>query len=140
MFENIVQRRGNKFYHVNKSDIDDVQEELGVILPKALKEFYREVGYGFLCSERYNFNRLMSPKSLCDFRLRRGQFGNSSDLDLYEEYERDKIVFFEISEGSYLSIGFAKNNAGKVFYGKEKIADSLKEFLVKYQDDETYFV
>lgn len=53
--------------------------------------------------------------------------------------ERDKILFFEISEGTYLSIGFSKNNNGKVFYGKNKIANSLKEFLRKYQEDEHYF-
>ena len=139
MYEEIVQHEGNKFYQVKKDVIGDVQEEIGIFLPKELKAFYEEVGYGFLRSDRYNFNRIMSPKSLCDFRLRKGQFSDSSELEFYEEYERDQIIFFEISEGSYLSMGFSKENNGEVFYGRSKIANSLYEFLEKYQENEHYF-
>ena len=119
VFERIVQHQGNKFYQVNEGVIAEVQEELGIILPKELKEFYKEVGYGFIHSKQYNFNRIMSPKSLCDFRFRKGQFDDSFELEEYEEFERDQIIFFEISEGSYLSIGFSKGNHGEVFYGEE---------------------
>ena len=139
MFEKIVKHQGNKFYPINESVITDVQEELGIILPRGLKDFYREVGYGFIHSKAYNFNLIMSPKSLCDFRFRRSQFSDSSDLEIYEEYERDRLIFFEISEGSYLSIGFSKSNNGAIFYAQDKIAGSLIEFLEKYQEDENYF-
>lgn len=139
MFEKIVQKKGNKFYCVKEEVIASVQEELGIHLPKELKEFYKQVGYGFLHSDKYNFNRIMSPKSLCEFRFRKGQFNNDSELEMYETLERDKLIFFEISEGNFLSIGFSKSNNGKVYYGKTKIANSLKEFLEKYQDDENYF-
>ena len=139
MFDRIVQHEGNKFYSVKQGIISVVQEEMGIILPKELRAFYEEVGYGFLHSENYNFNRILSPQSLCDFRFRKGQFSDASDLELYEEYERDGIVFFEISEGSYLSIGFSKNNNGQIYYGKTQIANSLKEFLEKYQKNENYF-
>lgn len=139
MFERVVQHKGNKFYCIKEAVISAVQEELGIILPQELVEFYKEVGYGFLHSDQYNFNRIMSPKSLCDFRFRKGQFNDSSELETYEDLERDKLIFFEVSEGTYLSIGFAKKNNGKVFYGKTKIANSLKEFLEKYQENENYF-
>lgn len=139
MFEGTVQHKGNKFYHIDEEIIYTAQEELGIILPKELIEFYKEVGYGFLRSENYNFNRIMSPRSICDFRCRKGQYNDDSELEIYEDCERDKIIFFEISEGNYLSIGFSKNNNGKIFYGKIKIANSLKEFLEKYQEDENYF-
>ena len=81
----------------------------------------------------------MSPKSLCDFRFRKGQFSDSSELEFCEDFERDKIIFFEISEGNYLSIGFSKTNKGKIFYGQTMVANNLKEFLEKYQEDENYF-
>ena len=97
MFEKIMQKKGNKFYSVKEGVIAMVQEELGIILPKELKSFYTEVGYGFLHSDNYNFNRIMSPKSLCEFRFRKGQFSNDSELELYVDLERDKIFFFEIS-------------------------------------------
>jgi len=54
MFERIVQHEGNKFYSVKQGIISVVQEEMGIILPKELRAFYEEVGYGFLHSENYN--------------------------------------------------------------------------------------
>ena len=139
MFKDIVNREGNKFYSLKKDAVDKAQEDLGIILPKELKEFYEEIGYGFLNSEEDYFNRIMDPQSLCEFRFREGQFANDSELDVYEDYEQDCLVFFEICEGSYLSIGFSKNNNGKIFSEDKIIADSLKEFLIKYQDNERYF-
>ena len=81
----------------------------------------------------------MSPKSLCDFRFRKGQFSGFTELEMYEEFERDQIIFFEISEGNYLSIGFSGENNGAIFYGERKIANSLLEFLEMYQENENYF-
>ena len=139
MFETIVNYKGNKFYKVKTNSIEAAQESLGIVFPKDLIEFYMQVGYWFLKSEKDNFNRIMDPESVAEFRLRTGQFANYSDLDLYDANERDRLVFFEICEGNYLSIGFTKSNNGKIFYGKKKIANSLAEFLTKYQIDENYF-
>lgn len=139
MFKDIVNKRGNKFYTLEVCVINEAQKDLGIILPKEIREFYEEIGYGFLNSEEGYFNRIMDPHSLCEFRFREGQFANDPELDIYKDYEYDKLVFFEICEGEYLSIGFSKKNSGKIFSGEEKIADSLKEFLINYQDNERYF-
>lgn len=139
MFESIANYQGNKFYHINKETINKIQSELGILFPKELLEFYTHVGYGFIKSEQDNFNRIMDPQSVRDFRLREDSFANNPDLDMYDECERDSLMFFEICEGTYLSIGFSKKNNGKIYYGKKKIADSLTEFLTKYQEDENYF-
>lgn len=140
MFKEVVNKEGNKFYSLKADALKNAQEDLGIILPKDLKKFYEEIGYGFLNSREENFNRIMDPYSLCDFRLRKGQFANDPELEVYEEDERDKLIFFEICEGVYLSIGFSKENYGKIYSGKKKIADSLIEFLIKYQNDENYYV
>lgn len=139
MFETIVNTKDNTFYHVDEQTLESVQKELGIFFPKELTAFYKQVGYGFIKSENDNFNRLMDPKSICDFRLRTGQFSYDSELSTYDAYERDKLVFFEICEGTYLLIGFSKNNSGSIYYGDKKIANSLTEFLTKYQNDENYF-
>jgi hypothetical protein len=139
MFESTSHHRGNQFYQVEPSEIEQAQETLGILFPKDLKTFYEEVGYGFLASSRDNFNRIMDPNSVCEFRTRTGQFAGYSELDDYKSDEIDKLIFFEICEGCYLSIGFAKDNQGKIFDGSNKIADSLSEFLDKYQADEGYF-
>lgn len=139
MFKSIVDKEGNRFLEVGEESIIDAQEELEIVLPEMLVQFYKEIGYGFFKSSRYNFNRIFSPQSLCEFRLRKGQFEGDTELEIYDEYEQDKLVFFEICEGNYLLIGFVKNNNGKVFYGNRMIANDLKEFLGEYQKNENYF-
>ena len=139
MFETVANNKSNQFYKVKSSSIEDAQNDLGIIFPKELTDFYKHIGYGFLKSERDNFNRIMDPESVVDFRLREGPFANDSELNIYSAYERDCLIFFEICEGSYISIGFTKSNSGIIFYGNKKIANSLAEFLTKYQIDENYF-
>lgn len=139
MFDKLAMREGNQFYIVKEDAVDKAQNELGVVFPQELRKFYKEIGYGFLESKSYNFNRIMDPGSICEFRLRTGQFEDDSALNLYEAYERDTLIFFEVCESFYLGIGFSQNNNGKIYYKKEKIADSLEDFLIKYQADENYF-
>ena len=139
MYESIKNNAKNKFYEIKKSVIFEAQQDMGVIIPDELKSFYVEIGYGFLQTKSYNFNRIMDPGSVCDFRLRQGVYADDSELEIYDEHERDKLVFFEICEGYYLSMGFSKNNYGKIFDGEEEIAENLEQFLIKYQEDERYF-
>ncbi len=138
MFDKLVIREGSKFYKIEDDAVESVQKKLGIILPQQLKQFYEEIGYGFLGSEGFNFNRIMDPVSLCEFRFRVGQFEDDSELDVYEQCERDTLIFFEVCEGFYLGMGFSKNNDGEIFYRKEKIAESLVDFLVRFQEDEKY--
>ena len=139
MYESIVDKKGNKFYTVNSSSITKAQEDLGVIFPKDLRCFYEEIGYGFLNTSAANYNRIMDPISICEFRLREGQFEDNPELEIYEDYERDKLVFFEVCEGYYLSIGISKRNNGKIYSGGKLIANDLRKFLERYQEDENYF-
>lgn len=140
MFENIIDKEQNNFYSIAEDVVSKVEDKLGIIFPMELSKFYKEIGYGFLNSKLGNFNRIMDPQSLCEFRLRKGQFEGDPELEIYEEDEIDKLVFFEICEGIYLSIGFTKDNDGEIFDGQNLIANSLKEFLIKYQADEQYYI
>ncbi|MCH3955023.1 MAG: SMI1/KNR4 family protein [Eubacterium sp.] len=139
MFEATVHSDSNTFYHISNSVIDAAQKKMGITFPADLLQFYKEAGYGFLHSDRENFNRLMDPSSICEFRSRTGQFADNPELDLYSESESDKLIFFEICENYFLSIGFSSWNLGKIYDGNTKIADSLDEFLEKYQINEAYF-
>lgn len=140
MFENVVYKEGNKFYSVAEEAVIKAEKKLNITFPVELLEFYEKVGYGFLDSKTGNFNRIMDPDSLCEFRFREGQFENNLELEIYKEDEIDKLIFFEVCEDVYLSMGFGKDNNGKIFYGEKMIADSLEEFLVKYQEDEQYYI
>ena len=90
MFEYVLNQKGNKFYSLNEDIIIEAEKEMGIIFPEELRSFYIQIGYGFLNTKRDNFNRIMDPYSVCEFRFRTGQFANIFELDIYESYEKDR--------------------------------------------------
>lgn len=138
MFECVI-NNNNRFYSVNKELIEIAEKSMVVKFPKELIDFYNQVGYGFLSSKHNNLNRIMGPGSVEEFFNKSGQFENSEEVDFMRQYLKDRLVFLEVNESLYLSIGIAGDNKGKIFYYDEKIADNLEEFLVKYSSNEEYF-
>ena len=69
-----------------------------------------------------------------------GQFKNSEEVEIFGKYTKDKLVFFEVHESLFLSIGITKLNKGKIYYYDEMIANDLNEFFEKYLKDESYFL
>lgn len=131
----------NIFYDVTNSEIDTLENELHLKLPKELNEFYLFKGYGFLRGN--NINRFMDPLSIIDFRLRRNDydcFKENVEMEMFKEYEVDKLVFFETDAYTYISIGISNENKGKIYYYDIEIADSLSEFLLRMENDENYYL
>ncbi|MDT0111341.1 SMI1/KNR4 family protein [Listeria booriae] len=130
---------GNEFYELDKSEVRLVESELGIEFPVALKDFYNEVGYGFLKNSGSNVNRLMDPESVRDFRLRVNDFEFFPDIEIYDKYEEGKLIFFEASETALMSIGTEKTDS-RIYYYDVPIADSLGEFLIKMVEDDKYYL
>ncbi|MBC1565806.1 SMI1/KNR4 family protein [Listeria booriae] len=130
---------GNEFYELDKSEVRLVESELGIEFPVALKDFYNEVGYGFLKNSGSNVNRLMDPESVRDFRLRVNDFEFFPDIEIYDEHEEGKLIFFEASETALMSIGTEKTDS-RIYYYDVPIADSLEEFLIKMVEDDKYYL
>ncbi|MBC1291486.1 SMI1/KNR4 family protein [Listeria booriae] len=130
---------GNEFYELDKSEVTLVESELGIEFPVALKDFYNEVGYGFLKNSGSNVNRLMDPESVRDFKLRVNDFEFFPDIEIYDEYEEGKLIFFEASETALMSIGTEKTDS-RIYYYDVPIADSLEEFLIKMVEDDKYYL
>ncbi|GAA0892624.1 SMI1/KNR4 family protein [Fulvivirga kasyanovii] len=132
----------HRLFAVDKEKIEEANYKLANGLPSELKDFYRDVGYGFLNKEDTNsFNRLMSPLQVASINLREDFYEHDPDLELYEEEEyRDKLIFFEVNEGIYLLIA-EKETDGKnaIYYFDKKIADSLEEFLIRFDAEGHYF-
>ena len=122
-------------YKVDRQIVLDAEKRMKVKFPKDLFDFYINHGYGFVKNNRMAFNRIMDPGSCADIRLREEPYTYDPDLEMYEEYEPYGILFFEVIEGLYVSIGFED---GKIYYADEVIADSLMEFLKKIRNP-TYF-
>jgi antitoxin YxxD len=131
----------HSFYKLDKSDILEAEQRLGYNFPLELRGFYTEIGYGFLCNEKKEmFDRVMDPGSVADFMLCEGMYeGNAED----EYYDKDFLVFFEVSEVSFIAMDLTKENmTGKcpIYYFDTKIADSLLEFMQKMDEKMDYYL
>jgi len=135
MFEEIKLNPSNKFYPLNIDAIKKSESKLGLDIPQLLKEFYIEVGYGFIKSKVDNVNRVMDPESVLDFRLGQNDFEFYPDIEIFDDFEEDKLVFFEANETVMISIGFGSNNYGKIYYYDMEISKNLKEFFDKLWND-----
>lgn len=130
----------NKFYPVKIEEINELGKELNLNIPKELKDLLLEIGYGFINGSENNVNRIMDTDSIRDFRLRKGDFEFYPDIEIYDEYEDSKLIFFEGSESALISIELTDDNSSNIFYYDVKIADSLEEFLIKIQEDDNYYL
>ncbi|MBU3174544.1 SMI1/KNR4 family protein [Clostridium estertheticum] len=130
----------SKFYPVKIEEINELGKDLNVNVPRELKDLLLEIGYGFINGSENNVNRIMDADSIRDFRLRKGDFEFYPDIEIYDEYEDGKLIFFEGSESALISIELTDDNSSNIFYYDVKIADSLEEFLIKIQEDDNYYL
>ena len=124
-YEFIKENQEKNFYPVTENEIKEVEKELDLKFPKELINFYIEVGYGFIKGSEFNINRIMDPYSVRDFRLRVNDFEYYPDIEIYEEFENNKLIFFEGSESALMSIELNENNRSAVYYYDIQIANSL---------------
>ncbi|SDM25671.1 SMI1/KNR4 family protein [Sediminibacillus halophilus] len=139
-YEFIKENQENSFYPVNENEIKEVEKELDLKFPKELVNFYIEVGYGFIKGSEFNINRIMDPYSVRDFRLRVNDFEFYPDIEIYDEFENNKLIFFEGSEAALMSIELNENNRSAVYYYDIQIATSLEEFLRKIEENDKYYL
>ncbi|GAE94752.1 hypothetical protein JCM21714_3940 [Gracilibacillus boraciitolerans JCM 21714] len=60
--------------------------------------------YEFIKGSEFNINRFMDPYAVKDFRLRVNEFEFYPDIEIYDEFEDNKLIFFEGSESALISI------------------------------------
>ncbi|MDF1508149.1 SMI1/KNR4 family protein [Robertmurraya sp. DFI.2.37] len=139
-YESMKANQENSFYPVTENEIKEVEKELNLKFPKELVNFYIEVGYGFIKGSEFNINRIMDPYSVRDFRLRDNDFEFYPDIEIYDEFENNKLIFFEGSESALMSIELNEKNSSPVYYYDIQIADSLEEFLRKIEKNDKYYL
>ncbi|AXI29756.1 hypothetical protein CIB87_12305 [Priestia megaterium] len=139
-YDFVANQQDNQFYHVCEADIEDAERTLGLKFPFELRKFLLEVGYGFLRGSEYNINRIMGPSSIRDARLKVNDFELYPDIELYEELEEGKLLFFEANESALLLIEISEEQNNAIYYDDIKIADSLEEFLEKVMEDDGYYL
>jgi antitoxin YxxD len=130
------------FFKINKKDIDEAEDKLGMQLPIELKMFFNNIGYGFVCNGKsYNINRIMSPDEIADYYLGIDTYENDERREYY--YDKERLVFFEISAQAFIVIDTKnKNQLGQcpIYFDDLKIANSLEEFLNKMDGEVDYYI
>lgn len=139
-YELIKANKENSFYPVTESEIKEVEKKLNLKFPRELVNFYIEVGYGFIKGSEFNINRIMDPYSVRDFRLRINDFEFYPDIEIYDEFENKKLIFFEGSESALMSIDLNDKNSSPIYYYDIQIATSLEEFLRKIEKNDKYYL
>jgi antitoxin YxxD len=119
----------HKVFPLQKAEIDEE-----VRIPAELKEFYIQIGYGFINQDSISFNRLFDPYTFKQINLREGFYEFDPELDSYEEsYGGEKLLFFEVNEGIYIAID-KQDIEGKnsIYFFDKKLSDSLEDFLIQF--------
>lgn len=139
-YDFIKANKDNSFYPVTESEIEEVEKILNLKIPNELVNLYLQVGYGFIKGSEFNINRVMDPYSVRDFRLRMNDFEFYPDIEIYEEFEKNKLIFFEGSESALMSIELNDNNENPIYYYDIQIATSLTEFLMRIEENDKYYI
>lgn len=133
-----MNRYKHKIYNVTENDILIAEQRMNISFPSDLKQFYLEVGYGFIKGQSANaINRILGPGAVADFRLGEGIFEFAANLDAL--YDENKLIFFEVNEDVYISIDLELVN-NPVFYFDISIASSLEDFFKKFLNNNEYYI
>jgi antitoxin YxxD len=134
----------HKFYPLDISEVDEAEKRLNRKFPKELREFYLQIGYGFMCINQYSFtNRIMDPHAIADLIL--GE-------DIWEDYyylvdeiaeQPHRFPFFDVGNDSLIFFDLSqetREGIHPVDYTGIIIAESFEDFLRKLDDKENYYL
>jgi antitoxin YxxD len=133
----------HKFYPVGKREVEEAEHRLNRTFPKELREFYLQIGYGFMCINQSTFiNRIMDPHSIADLILGEDIW---EDYYLVEEIAEDPHLFpfFFLGDDCLIFLDLSqktREGVHPVDYGGMIIAESLEDFLRKLDAKENYYL
>lgn len=130
------------FLKVDELEIIESEFRLQKKLPMELKQFYREIGYGFInCGMGSNINRIISPIEIYDFYAGINDYENDIRREYYKDF--DKIIFYEVSADTFITIDMRDvDNEGQspIYYFDKKIANSLYEFIKNIDQENNFYL
>jgi len=137
MYSKAINNVNNTFFDVKMEEIKKSENKLGHKLPKELKEFYQEIGYGFFHKNNDSFNRLLSPLQVVQINLKEDFYETDPDLEIFDDlYNKEKLLFFEVNEGIYLAIDRKEENGeNAIWLFDKKISNSFKNFILELIDN-----
>ena len=117
---------------LDESEITAAEERMGLRFPSELRNFYLNIGYGFLGSRSGATDRIMHPGSVADFRLHAGAYQHFPQMKTYDKYTRERLIFFQVTEREFFSIQLTTKYTQKIYLLDKVVAYSFEEFLMTY--------
>lgn len=122
---NVDSNELHRFFKVEEGDIERAERRMKFEFPNCIKEFYREIGYGFIGKDPNFYNRIMHPDDIADYVC-----GD----DVYEYVDKsfygdDELVFMHIQDEDFVTIKCSGKLEGKIIFLGKKIADSFEQFI-----------
>lgn len=108
--------------------IEEIEKKIGVSFPKDLKEYLLKNGDNRNINGRSCNYEIFSAEICAKIRMREGKYQKDKTLANYKKYEEMAMIFMQIDEGVYLSIGFIDN---KIYFADRVVQESLGD-LIKY--------
>ncbi len=140
----------NSFIQASRDSILAVEENLEVVFPIELKEFWLEIGGGNLTTpanasaeyESYYINNFLFPEEIQQIIVYCATSGLITE-EVLEYMEEDEIPFFEICDhSSFLYIRPNSDKPNAVYgLGGDIVEDSIETFIWKlYHVSPTYYL
>lgn len=134
----------NKFVLSKKTSRQEISEQerrlnlSGFHFPEELKNFWDEIGCGYICTNYFADNGVLDPKTAVDIYLSEGDWPSiKTALNLIEPNE---LPFLRIKGFDWLTIGLeAGVNLGKIYRYGEEIAPDLTTFIQLLLADPVYY-
>ncbi len=144
----------NIFYEISEKEIREGENILGFPFPSELRQFYQEIGTGFLTTPynplpSYTFsgsNEILQPLAVAHFGKGELEWEGQQDWispTFVEDFlEPGDLPFFDIADSSlYMVLKTQSDNPNAVWYmGRLKIEDSFETFIRNlYYEDPAYY-
>ena len=133
---NVDSSKQHRFFKVEEGEIERAEKRMQFEFPNCIKEFYREIGYGFIAKNPNFYNRIMHPDDIADYVC---------NDDVYEYVDKsvygdDELVFMHIQDEDFLTIKCSGELEGKIIYMGSIIADSFEEFIKEMYNNPNYYI
>lgn len=83
----------------------------------------------------------MSPSSILNFEMGIKEFSNDERRNEYNK--QNELVFYEVSEDSFLTLDLKNENSQgecPIYYDGNKIADSIFDFIKRMDSEPDYYI
>lgn len=147
----VIQLGENAFHETFESEIEEAEKRIQFEFPKALKEFWLEIGCGRMQASEPSVrktrghwaNEILEPKLVADLILGEGESGSMEDSSTREDFEDipNIIPFFYLGNFSFLYM-LPDSDAVHYLYDPSKpIEEHFEDFIWKmYHIDPVYFL